>query len=179
EQEVRTQANARHADGYLVVRRDPRQVARFVRLQAAPLPCAADELALRYRVRNGRPRIVTNAWFFPEGQAERYAPARYGEFRVGQDGEALLVALRDQELRPLGPDRPAISAPLQPCPGHGKEVSGVTLLTGRRRTPRSARPVGIRQIRSGKPAGRGSGTRDPERRAIRPGLGQADPDARS
>ncbi len=101
EQEVRTQANARHADGYLVVRRDPRQVARFVRLQAAPLPCAADELALRYRVRNGRPRIVTNAWFFPEGQAERYAPARYGEFRVGQDGEALLVALRDQELRPL------------------------------------------------------------------------------
>lgn len=90
-----------HDDGFLILRRDDAQRALFVRLQPDAQPRAADELAVRYRVRSGRVRIVTNAWFFPEGQADRYQPARYGELRVGDDGDALLVALRDERLQPL------------------------------------------------------------------------------
>ena len=53
-------------------------------------------LRIRYRVRNGRVWIGTNAYFFEEGSAERYAGARFGEFRVDRDsGEAVLVGLRD------------------------------------------------------------------------------------
>lgn len=38
----------------------------------------------------------TNAWFFAEGQAERYANAHYGEFVVN-DGVALLRSMLDEE----------------------------------------------------------------------------------
>jgi uncharacterized membrane-anchored protein len=59
-------------------------------------------LLLRYRIRGGRPWLGTNAFFFPEGKAERFAPAQFGEFRLDRvTGEAVLVGLRDGQLRPL------------------------------------------------------------------------------
>ena len=68
-------------------------VATFVRIDdATPL---APELRLRYRWRAGEPKFATNAFFFEEGTGERYAGARYGEFRVGPDGESILTGLRD------------------------------------------------------------------------------------
>jgi uncharacterized membrane-anchored protein len=56
---------------------------------------------MRYRVRAGNPKFATNAFFFEEGSAERYAPAQYGELRVDAAGEAILTGLRDADLRPL------------------------------------------------------------------------------
>lgn len=59
-------------------------------------------LKLRYRIRNGRVWLGTNAFFFSEGDAQRFEGARYGEFRVDRDsGEAVLVGLRDAALKPL------------------------------------------------------------------------------
>jgi len=97
-------ANPRSAaqDGRFVLARDVRSVAAFRRLDDGA-PLAPDELRMRYRVRNGTPKVATNAWFFEEGHAADYAKARYGEFRVGADGEALLTGLRDEGLAPLGP----------------------------------------------------------------------------
>lgn len=64
-------------------------------------PSAAG-LKLRYRIRNGQIWLGTNAFFFEEGRAERYAKARYGEFRVDREtGEAVLVGLRDAQLLAL------------------------------------------------------------------------------
>lgn len=90
-----------HHDGYAVLALAADRTSNFVREQPGVEPLSPGEIALRYRLRGGQPRIVTNAWFFPEGQADRYQPARYGELRIGADGEALLVALRDANLRPL------------------------------------------------------------------------------
>ena len=42
--------------------------------------------------------LVTNAWYFREGEAEHWAAARYGEFRVLPDGRALLVGMADAQL---------------------------------------------------------------------------------
>lgn len=92
---------SRHGDGYAVLALAADGSTTFLRNQAAPSPLAGGEVALRWRLRGGRLRIVTNAWFFPEGQAERYQAARHGELRVGTDGEALLVALRDGGLARL------------------------------------------------------------------------------
>jgi uncharacterized membrane-anchored protein len=59
-------------------------------------------LRFRYRRRQGHAWLGTNAFFFQEGQAARYARARYGEFRLDREsGEAVLVGLRDEERRPL------------------------------------------------------------------------------
>jgi uncharacterized membrane-anchored protein len=56
---------------------------------------------IRYRVRNSQVWLGTNAYFFEEGTAERFQGARYGEFRVDRDtGEAVLVGLADENLRP-------------------------------------------------------------------------------
>ena len=60
---------------------------------------AAAPLKLRYRIRDGRVWLGTNAFFFEEGTAERFRAARYGEFRVDrQSGEAVLVGVRDERL---------------------------------------------------------------------------------
>ncbi|MDS1139832.1 GDYXXLXY domain-containing protein [Pusillimonas sp. SM2304] len=56
---------------------------------------------LEFRLRHGTLRIVTDAWFFPEGQASRYEAARYGEFRVDRRGTGLLLRLLDAQGRPL------------------------------------------------------------------------------
>ena len=59
-------------------------------------------LKLRYRIRNGQVWLGTNAFFFQEGDAQRFSSARYGEFRVDRaSGEAVLVGLRDDALKAL------------------------------------------------------------------------------
>ena len=59
-------------------------------------------LKLRFRIRNGQVWLGTNAFFFQEGDAERFEIARYGEFRVDRaSGEAVLVGLRDGTLKAL------------------------------------------------------------------------------
>jgi uncharacterized membrane-anchored protein len=88
------------ADGHLVLRLDGRGVGEFARFDDGS-SLAADEVRMRYRVRAGRPKFGTNAFFFEEGTADRYADARYGEIRVDAEGEAILTGLRDRELRPL------------------------------------------------------------------------------
>ncbi len=89
-------------DGRIVVRLDARGVGRFVRRDAGE-PLAADEAALRYRVREQRVKFATNAFFFQEGHAKYYERARYGEMRVAPSGELLLTGLRDDNLRRMGP----------------------------------------------------------------------------
>jgi uncharacterized membrane-anchored protein len=74
--------------------------ARRVAALAAPSTPAA--LRLRYRIRGGHVWLGTNAFFFEEGSADRFAGARYGEFRVDRSsGEAVLVRLRDAQLNAL------------------------------------------------------------------------------
>ncbi|MEP7297413.1 MAG: GDYXXLXY domain-containing protein [Burkholderiales bacterium] len=72
------------------------------RVASLATDAAPASLKLRYRIRNGQVWLGTNAFFFEEGSAERYAGARYGEFRVDRDsGEAVLVGLRSDTLEAL------------------------------------------------------------------------------
>jgi uncharacterized membrane-anchored protein len=91
-------------DGRIVVRLDERGVGSFVRRDGGE-PLAAGEVLLRYRIRDRQVKFATNAFFFQEGHAQRYAGARYGEFRVSPSGELLLTHLRGENLERLGPPR--------------------------------------------------------------------------
>ncbi|MFL6661705.1 MAG: GDYXXLXY domain-containing protein, partial [Rhizobacter sp.] len=84
----------------LVARRDARGVATLQHLDTGT-SLATDELRIELTPNNGRWTVVTDAWFFPEGQAARWARARYGEFRVDARGRALLVGLRGAQLEAL------------------------------------------------------------------------------
>jgi uncharacterized membrane-anchored protein len=88
-------------DGRIVVRLDERSVASFARIEDRR-PLAENEQLMRYRVRNGRLKFATNAFFFQEGTGGRYQDARYGMFRVNPDGQLLLTGLCDESLQVLG-----------------------------------------------------------------------------
>jgi uncharacterized membrane-anchored protein len=88
-------------DGYLVVAVDDRGVGTFRRIDDSS-PLAANEVKLRYRVRAEQMKFATNAFFFQEGHADRYARARFGEFRVAGDGEMILTGMRGEDLQALG-----------------------------------------------------------------------------
>ena len=90
-----------NSDGRIVATVGADRVASFRRLDQGEA-LAAEEILLQYRVREGQIKFATNAFFFQEGTANKYTGARYGEFRVGADGDLLLTGLRDQNLRPLG-----------------------------------------------------------------------------
>jgi uncharacterized membrane-anchored protein len=82
---------------------DARGVATLLRPYDPRIPPAEGELLLELTPKGGRWTLATDAWFFREGDAERWQAARYGEFRVTPEGEALLVGLADAELRPIQP----------------------------------------------------------------------------
>ncbi|MBB1628594.1 GDYXXLXY domain-containing protein [Achromobacter sp. UMC71] len=88
-------------DGYVMLTVDARGVGQPVRIQPDAKPHSEAEVPLRYRVRDNSVRIVTNAYFFPEGQAKRYEVAKFGELRVADNGEALLVRMLGEDLQPL------------------------------------------------------------------------------
>ena len=76
----------------------------MIKIQARlPQGVAGGELLLRYRRRGPGVRIASEAFFFEEGQGPVYERARYGELRVDAEGNAVLVRLRDADLRELGP----------------------------------------------------------------------------
>ncbi len=87
----------------VVARRDARGVAEVLRLHRGDTPLAAEELLIELTPKGGRWTLVSEAWFFREGDARRWEQARYGEFRVAADGRALLVGLADASLKVIQP----------------------------------------------------------------------------
>lgn len=85
---------------------DDRGVARLERLVQPGQALAPGELRVELTPRAGRWTVATDAWFFAEGDGQRWSAARYGEFRVDADGRALLVGLADAELRLIRADHP-------------------------------------------------------------------------
>ena len=91
-------------DGYVIVSLDERNIASFKSLYQKQT-LAMNELLLRYRVRNGQVKFATNAFFFQEGRGKYYESARYGQFRVDDKGELLLVAMYNRDLIKLEVDK--------------------------------------------------------------------------
>lgn len=85
---------------FVVVRRDQRGIAHPLRI-ADGTPLAEGEMRIELTPKDGRWILVSDAWFFAEGEAARWERAKYGEFRVDADGRALLVGLRGPALEPL------------------------------------------------------------------------------
>jgi uncharacterized membrane-anchored protein len=88
---------------HVVARLDARGVATLVRLHRPGEPLGANELHIELTPKNGQWTLVTDAWFFREGDAARWQTARFGEFRVAADGRALLVGLTDDKLGTIKP----------------------------------------------------------------------------
>ena len=88
--------------GQLVVRLDEQQVAKPLRVYDGEA-LAQGEYLLRYTRWSRGTRIGTDSFFFQEGHAKYYNQARYGELKVAQSGESVLVGLRNADLSTAGP----------------------------------------------------------------------------
>ncbi|MDC5821381.1 GDYXXLXY domain-containing protein [Vibrio europaeus] len=86
-------------DGLVRIELDDRNVAQFAGLTTVSQ--SGQDLLVEFRYRNGVIKFATNEFFFEEGKADRFDQAMYGEFRLGQDGELLLVSLRDEKFNKL------------------------------------------------------------------------------
>ena len=98
----RQRSDETSADGRIVVSLDSNNIATFVRFDDGS-GVVGGELLIRYRKRGEGVRIASEAFFFEEGQGPLYERARYGKLRVDAAGNAVLVSLRDEDLRELGP----------------------------------------------------------------------------
>lgn len=90
--------------GKLVIEVDDENVGHFVRIDDGT-PLQERERLLEYRLREdwGQSlRVGAESFLFEEGTAALYQNARYGELVVSDDGEAILVGLRDANKQPLG-----------------------------------------------------------------------------
>ncbi|NLY64998.1 MAG: DUF4401 domain-containing protein [Alcaligenaceae bacterium] len=58
-------------------------------------------VVMRYKTDGYRVSLSSHEYFFPEGKADHFAQAKYGEFRVNKKGKALLSGLLDENLNRL------------------------------------------------------------------------------
>lgn len=59
-------------------------------------------VSIRIRDHGTGPTVGPNAFFFQEGTAVTFEAAKWGEFRLAPDGNALLTHMRDEDLQRLG-----------------------------------------------------------------------------
>lgn len=103
--------------GYVVLRPDAFGVHQLQGVQASldgvtalvPVSDQANKSAdstvtgarLEFRIRPRGIRLVTDAWFFPEGQDAHFAKAHYGQIKVSDRGVGLLVRMLDEDRQAL------------------------------------------------------------------------------
>lgn len=88
-------------DGLLVAELVDSGEASFVAIYDGQ-PLTDTQQLLKFRRRGESVRLASDAFFFEEGQWETYRQARFGELKVSDDGEAVLVGLRNGEYERLG-----------------------------------------------------------------------------
>ncbi|HEY0062584.1 MAG TPA: GDYXXLXY domain-containing protein [Telluria sp.] len=85
---------------HVVASIDSEGIATVQRLDSGT-PLAPNELSIELTAFRSGWSLASDGWYFKEGDAARWARAKYGEFRVDSAGHALLVGMRGPGLEPL------------------------------------------------------------------------------
>ena len=88
-------------DGHVILLVDDKGIGRFTRIDDQST-LQANEVRMLYRKRGNKMKFATNAFFFQEGKAKLYEAAKYGEFKVAENGDSILVSMRDEQLQLIG-----------------------------------------------------------------------------
>lgn len=84
------------SSGKLVVNVDEQQRAVSAEFDQGQ-PLNRQQKIMKYHLSGNRLNIGTPSYFFQEGHAENFEKARYGEFRVADDGTSLLTFMLDDK----------------------------------------------------------------------------------
>ncbi len=101
-QDLRRSNSIKESSSYLVLQVAEDKTASFERFYSEGEKLAKNEVFLKYRLRGSMLKLGAESFFFQEGHAKVYETARYGELKVEDSGESVLVGLRDEKLRVLG-----------------------------------------------------------------------------
>ena len=82
--------------GFIVVRPDSFNIARYVRIQKGNQPPGPDEQRIEYKAASFEINIGASSFFFEEGNADKYAKAKYGGIKVDKLGNSVLTGLYDE-----------------------------------------------------------------------------------
>jgi len=93
--------DANITDGLIVAELAESGEASFVAIYDGQ-SLSGTQTLLKFRRRGESVRLASDAFFFEEGQWETYQRARFGELKVSNDGEAVLVGLRNDMIERLG-----------------------------------------------------------------------------
>lgn len=92
---------AKASNGHLILAVDEQGVGHFSRIDDASA-LKSNEVKMLYRQRGSKIKFATNAYFFQEGNAKLFEAAKYGEFRIDEAGDSILVDMRDQDFAVIG-----------------------------------------------------------------------------
>jgi uncharacterized membrane-anchored protein len=88
--------------GYCVVKLDKNGIAKRVRLQSNTTPLHQGEYLIKYSSSDKwNINIGAESYFFQEGEADKYEPAKYGGLKLDDNGNSLLVGLYDAHLKKI------------------------------------------------------------------------------
>ena len=88
--------------GYCVVGIDTNGVAERIRFQKDSSPLYVGEHLIEYTLLGGWSiNIGAESFFFQEGQAKKYANAKYGGIKIDKKGNSLLIGLYDEQQRKI------------------------------------------------------------------------------
>lgn len=87
--------------GVAILQPDASGVHQVVAVHEQIQPLSDGQVAMIWHSKRGSPTIGVDSYFFPEGQAEQYEQAKFGEYRVMPDGTSLLTGLLDADQRRL------------------------------------------------------------------------------
>lgn len=90
-----------YGSGRVVIQRDKNGIAKVTRILADNDLLKDDEYVIDLQYESGTWRLPSDAWYFTEGDGDRWASARFGEYRLDRNGRAMLVGLRSDKLEPL------------------------------------------------------------------------------
>lgn len=89
-----TSSQKLHHTGKIVLGIDEKGIGHFRRLDGETA-LSQDEILIRYKIKNGIPQLDADAFFLEADTGNKYRQARFGEFRIAQNGQAMLVNLCD------------------------------------------------------------------------------------
>jgi uncharacterized membrane-anchored protein len=87
--------------GFVIVKLRPNAVADRIRIQPNSTPLISGEYAIPYTSGPWSIHLGAESFFFQEGEADKYAVAKYGGLKSNDKGETVLIGLFDDHLKQI------------------------------------------------------------------------------
>lgn len=88
--------------GLFVYRHNDQREVTLLRVAGDNETLQQGEKYMQFRYRDRGIQLGANSFFFQEGKAEHFEQAKFGEVRIAEDGNVILVGLRDEKYQLLG-----------------------------------------------------------------------------